>query len=216
MRRYGLFTSCLVFLFMVAWSSIAHAECPNEPRDPCSKLTVFAKSGVASKPICIVQKDCSVLGCDDCVFHIEWKVKLKSKDIEVCDESVKQQLIPEGSYLKVELDYHIRKNGPCGSPVGTHLGDFKLYNAENVLIGAGDMGGTNGLETHVLLKECCKWPHDEGTMIGTIHNCQLRASYKSSLTPPKGVIDVCSKEYWRNWKLKIDGVILCPCIQVAQ
>ena len=211
MRRYGLFTSCLVFLFMVVWSGIAHAEC--QIKDPCAKLTVLAKSGVASKPICIVQKDCLTAagGCDDCIFHIEWKVNLKSKDIEVCDESLKQQLIPEGSYLIAELDYHIRKNGPCGSPVGTHKGDFKLFNAQNELIGSGDMGGTNGLETHVSLQECCKWPHSEGTMNGVVHNCQLRASYKSSLTPPKGVTDVCSTKYWRNWKLKIDGIILCSC-----
>lgn len=76
------------------------------------------------------------------------------------------------------------------------------------------MKGTNGLETHVDSQECCEPLHDEGSLDGTIKTslgvCKLKATYASELDASG--TDVCSQDFWKNWTLNIDGILLCPCI----
>ncbi len=219
MKRFGLYISGFIFLLSMACTGFAHAKCSIPDTEKCKKSIVLEKRVRLKAPYCFSSRACSSpsTDCDDCIIRMQWKEKINSKET-VYDESAQKNAIPNGSVIYFDLIYHIRHIGPCQKPVGTHSGTFKIINPAGSVIVRGSMKGTNGFETHILTGESCKWPHDEGLLVGKFvktddpyYLCQLTATYASYLTPPTTVTDVCKKEYWTNWDLRIDGLIQCDC-----
>lgn len=211
MKRYGFLISYIILACIVMWSNLALAQCP--PGSDCRQHIVFAKRPFSPEPSCFEKFDCAQpRDCDDCILRIQWNFNIISVDPQ-CDET--ETIVPDGSVLKVDLKYHIRRNGPCRTPVGTHEGQFKIFNPAGGLIGSGKMRGTNGLDSDFGDERCCAWPNDEGAMDGTITvpssgRCNLIATYESEILRP-GQEDVCNKEFWKNLELRIEGVLLCRC-----
>ena len=218
MRKYGFLAGCIILACGVMWSPITLAVCP--PHKDCKQSIVLAKKATAAKPFCLGNFECLTVAtpkCDDCIWRMQWRMEINSNP--KCDETMNR--IPDKSILSVDITYHIRRNGPCATPVGTHEGKFKITHPTGAIIATGKMKGTMGLETHDLSgeKECCAWPHDEGCMDGTFTaasgyaGCQLTATYSSTHGVPTGAINVCNMEYWLNtsWNLNIDGIVQCKC-----
>lgn len=227
MKRYGFLVSCIILACGIIWSNLAIAKdaaCP--PRVDCRTSKVLAKRVDSKEPYCFsCSKKCTEAGCDDLIIRMKRRVTLNSKET-LCDEAI--QCIPPGSILDVDLTYHIRQAGPCGKPVGTHEGTFRIYGPPpagaliGTLIGSGRMHGTNGLETHVDTQECCAWPHDEGCLDGTVRctsgtanvvaSCKLLATYASGLdAQPIDPANPCDVNNWTHWTLNIDGIVQCRC-----
>lgn len=216
MRRFGFLAGCIILVCGVMWSNLALAQnCP--PRKNCKESFVLAKSASANEPVCWEHVDCLRLSnkrCDDCIMRMQWKLTIQTKDT-LCDET--RELIPDGSTLAADLTYHIRRFGPCGTPVGTHEGKFTITDTAGNVIATGKMKGTNGLETHGEPPECCEEFHDEGCLDGKIliksptgkGKCKLIATYSSFINPSTS--DVCNRDYWKNLQLFIDGIVQCNC-----
>lgn len=215
MKRYGFLAGCIILACGITWSNITTAKCP--PPKECKDPYVIAKIATAQEPACIEVFDCADKGCDACVIRIIWRADITRGEDLQCDEHT----FPDGSKLVADITYHMRRNGPCGTPVGRHKGKFQIRSGTK-LIGSGSMMGTNGLETHPATgnRECCAWPHDEGCMDGFIKikdpqtgkevRCELTATYASELDPTgTNPNDPCDPKNWRLWRLRIDGVALC-------
>ncbi len=227
MKRGGFLLGCVILVCGLISSNLALAQpatnCP--PRADCRRSIVLAKRAVSPQPYCF---SCSLkctapagtnASCDDLIIRMKRKATLDPKET-LCDETI--QCIPPGSILDVDLTYHIRKVGPCGSPVGTHEGKFTILGPTGNVIGSGKMHGTNGLETHVDTQECCAWPHDEGCLEGIVRctsdtatniaACKLLATYSSKLDAlPIDPANPCDVNNWSNWTANIDGIVQCKC-----
>lgn len=219
MKRSGFLLGCIILVCGLMWSNLALSiECP--PNEDCKELIVLAKRAELLHIDCFeCSKKCTEeKNCDDIIIRMKGRVSLNPKET-LCDEAL--QCIPLNSQADVDLTYHIKRVGPCGKPVGTHEGKFKIYSGNTgQRIASGKMKGTNGLDTHATSGECCFWPHDEGCMesknvkCGEKGTCKLIATYTSNLPnmPNNPIVDeLCDSSKWTGWTLAIDGILLCEC-----
>lgn len=231
MKKGGFLLGCIILACGIMWSNLALAVvvCP-APSD-CKKSTVLSKKAFSEAPSCFsCNNKCTNKGCDDIIVRIKRTATITSKDtgnLDICDDCDETEgLIPNGSKLIVDLTYHIRFAGPCLQPptihvipVGTMTGKFTIKKPSGATVVTGIMmRGTIGFETHTDVDECGAWPHDEGYMEGNVTipgaaGCKLMATFASDREgpPPFSQALPCNIEEWKNWTLKIDGLIQCKC-----
>ncbi|HHT9125081.1 MAG TPA: hypothetical protein ACFYD6_04600 [Candidatus Brocadiia bacterium] len=222
MKRGGFLLGCVILVCGLIWSNLALAKppagaaCP--PSKDCKELVVLAKGAILGTPNCLeCYRKCTEKGCDDIIIRIKSNGDLFPKETS-CDEAL--SCIPPDSLIETDLTYHIRRIGPCGTPVGTHEGKFKITSpTAGGVVATGKMKGTNGLETHVTSQECCAWPHDEGCMESKNvkcpdSTCKLMATYASTLPQmpnDPNEEELCDPAKWIGHTLFIDGILLCEC-----
>lgn len=146
-------------------------------------------------------------------MRMQWEQEIFSAS-DLCDETV--EAIPDGSTLVTNLTYHIRRDGPCESPIGTHEGKFKIFDPEGKMIATGKMNDTNGINHFAT--PCCEPTYGEGKMEGRLSQgligkgkCKFTVTYQSYINTTED--DACNEDYWTNWTLFIDGIVQCRCTQ---
>lgn len=144
---------------------------------------------------------------------------------QVLSDGTGDRLFPADSRLVLDLETDLQLNGPGGTPIGMHRGDFTLVSDSGGVIARGDIEGTDGLDTHLVGADRCKAAgHDEGCLEGRVllrraisemNNSEIRAIFSSQIDPANLKSDFCQTVQtdprtnpWRGWTANLDGVIV--------
>lgn len=144
---------------------------------------------------------------------------------QVLSDATGERLFPADARLVLDLETDLQLNGPEGTPIGMHRGDFMLVSDSRGLLARGDIEGTDGLDPHLAGADRCKAAgHDEGCLEGQLlqrqgssemNNAEIRASFSSHIDPANLSSDFCqavqadpTTNPWRHWAANLDGVIV--------
>ncbi|MBI2875691.1 MAG: twin-arginine translocation signal domain-containing protein [Candidatus Tectomicrobia bacterium] len=155
------------------------------------------------------------------LLHIHHRVVAEIQHNPNCDEVFNDLF--SADLLKLDLETSLRLNGPAGTPIGTHRGEFQLIASDGKLLASGDVEGTDGLEAdedHTNSNPCAAAGHGEGLLRGqlllrqgpkAIQNAEIRAAFSSQIDPLNLTPDLCQNPEdspWKGWTANLDGVIV--------